>query len=44
MSKSNKKPRPKFAARQFEPVKEAVVKKEKDWGFEDILRSKRRGR
>ncbi len=39
MSKSNKKPRQKFDPRSFEPTAEAK-KKEKDWGFEDIARSK----
>ena len=44
MGKQNKKPRPKFDPRAFEPTVEAKVKKEKDWGFDDIVRSKTRRR
>jgi len=40
MSRSQKKPRPKFDARKFEPAAESQKKKEKDWTFEDIVRSK----
>ena len=43
MSKSGKKPRSKMQARQFEASAEKK-KKEKDWGFDEILRSKSRGR
>ena len=43
MSKSNKKPRPKLNPRSFEPTVESQKKEEKDWGFDEIARSKRRG-
>lgn len=42
MSKSGKKPRPKFDAKKFEETGEAPHKKEKDWGFDEIARSKSR--
>ena len=43
MSKKNKKPRQKLDARSFEPTVEVQKKQEKDWGFDEIARSKRRG-
>ncbi len=39
MSKSSKKPRQKRNSREYEEG-EKVQKKEKDWSFEDIARSK----
>jgi len=44
MSKSAKKPRPKFDAKKFDESGEAPRKKEKDWSFDDIVRSKTRHR
>ncbi|MBF0385491.1 MAG: hypothetical protein HQL27_06425 [Candidatus Omnitrophica bacterium] len=44
MSKSNKKPRVKFNPRSFEPAAQAEQKKDKDWSFDDIVRSKSRRR
>ena len=44
MGKSSKKPRQKLDSKKFEVVHEAQKKKEKDWTFEDIVRSKTRGR
>lgn len=42
MSKSGKKPRHKLDSKNFEEGKKSP-KKEKDWGFDDIARSKKRG-
>lgn len=42
MGRSNKKPRVKFDPRKFEAAAETQKKKEKDWTFEDIARSKTR--
>jgi len=43
MGKSGKKPRQKLSARQFEPsAGDAPKKKEKDWSFDEIARSKTR--
>lgn len=39
-----KKPRQKFDPKKFDPTKEAQKKKDKDWSFDDILRSKPRRR
>ena len=45
MGKSGKKPRQKkLDAKKFEGAGERAPKKEKDWGFDDIARSKGRGR
>jgi hypothetical protein len=44
MGRSSKKPRQKFNPKKFEGVKESEKKKEKDWTFEDIARSKARRR
>ena len=44
MGRSRKKPRPKFDSRQFEGMRESQKKQEKDWSFEDIVRSKSRRR
>ena len=41
---NNKQPRQRLDPKKFEIVKDAQKHKEKDWTFEDILRSKRRGR
>jgi len=43
MGKSGKKPRAKVDAKKFEDAGE-TRKKEKDWSFEDIARSKTRRR
>ena len=43
MGKSNKT-RMKLDPKKFSTVVEAKRKKEKDWTFEDVLRSKLRGR
>lgn len=44
MSKSSKKPRQKkMDPRQIHGEGDKKPKKEKDWGFDEILRSKRRG-
>lgn len=43
MGKSGKKPRKKLDPKQFEAGK-STPKEEKDWSFEDILRSKTRRR
>jgi len=43
MSKSGKKPRAKFQAREFDSSK-GQAKKEKDWSFEEIARTKTRGK
>jgi hypothetical protein len=40
MGKSGKKPRQKLSARQFQTGGPAPVKKEKDWSFDEIARSK----
>jgi hypothetical protein len=42
MGKSGKKPRQKLSPRQFETGGTAPVKKEKDWSFDEIARSKTR--
>jgi hypothetical protein len=42
MGKSGKKPRQKLSPRQFETGGTAPVKKDKDWGFDEIARSKTR--
>jgi len=42
MGKSGKKPRKKLPSSQYE-AGEKAPKKEKDWTFEDIARSKKRG-
>ena len=41
MGKASKKPRVKFDANKIQPTSDAP-KKEKDWSFEDIVRSKTR--
>ena len=41
MGKSGKKPRQKISARQFQ-TGAAPIKKEKDWSFDEIARSKTR--
>ncbi|VAX35513.1 hypothetical protein MNBD_UNCLBAC01-478 [hydrothermal vent metagenome] len=44
MGKSGKKPRKKLDGKQYDVPGEAKgKKKEKDWSFDDIVRSKRRG-
>ena len=40
MSKRGKKPRQKFDPKSFEATKEKQKKEEKDWGFDEIARSK----
>ena len=40
MGKSGKKPRQKMDAKQFEGAGEKKPKKERDWSFDDIARSK----
>jgi len=40
MGKSGKKPRKKMNARAVEGAAESKPKKERDWSFEDIARSK----
>ena len=43
--RSSKRPRQnKLDSKQFSPTVEVVKKKEKDWTFDDILRSKSRRR
>jgi hypothetical protein len=42
MGKSGKKPRQKFSPRQFAAAGPAPQKKEKDWSFDEIARSKGR--
>lgn len=44
MSKSGKKPRSKFDAKKFEAAGEKEQKKERDWGFDEIARSKTKRR
>ncbi len=44
MSKSSKKPRVKFNPRSFEAPAAQTQKKETDWSFDDIVRSKSRRR
>jgi len=45
MSRSGKKPRQKkLDPKAFEPGQEANKKKERDWTFDDIVRSKSRYR
>jgi len=39
-----KKTRQKFDPKKFESTKESQKKKDKDWTFEDVLRSKPRRR
>jgi len=40
MGKAGKKPRRKMDSRKFEGAEGQKPKKEKDWSFEDIARSK----
>jgi hypothetical protein len=40
MGRSGKKPRKKLDSRKVEGAKESQPKKERDWTFEDIARSK----
>ena len=40
MGKSSKKPRQKMDAKKFEEGQGPKPKKDKDWSFEDIARSK----
>ena len=40
MGKTNKKPRKKLDARNVEGAGESRPKKERDWSFDDIARSK----
>lgn len=40
MGKSGKKPRQKMDVRKFDGEKKPKSKKERDWSFEDIARSK----
>lgn len=42
MGKASKKPRQKFDPKKFVGVREAQKKEERDWSFEDIVRSKSR--
>ena len=42
MGKSGKKPRQKVDAKKYEEGKKTPKKKEDDWSFEDIARSKTR--
>lgn len=44
MGKSGKKPRTKFDAKKFEAGADNERKKEKDWGFDEIARSKTKRR
>jgi len=44
MGKSGKKPRQKFDPKKFETDSQGPKKKEKDWSFDDIARSKTRRR
>ena len=44
MSKSGKKPRAKFQAREFESSVQKAKKEEKDWSFDEIARMKTRGK
>jgi len=44
MGKSGKKPRGKMDARKFDGSVQKSEKKEQDWGFDDIARSKTRRR
>ena len=44
MGKSSKKPRKKVDASQVEGAQTKKVKQEKDWSFDDIVRSKTRPR
>lgn len=39
-----KKPRQKFDPKKFDPESQKQSKKEKDWSFDDIARSKTRRR
>lgn len=40
MGKAGKKPRQKMDAKKFDDVEKPKSKKERDWSFEDIARSK----
>ena len=40
MGKSGKKPRKKMDAKQVDGTEKSKPKKEKDWSFDDIARSK----
>ncbi len=40
MGKSGKKPRQKMDTKNFEGEKKAKPKKDRDWSFDDIARSK----
>lgn len=44
MSKSGKKPRQKYDSKKFEAAGDKEAKKEKDWGFDEIARSKTKRR
>ena len=44
MSRNKNKTRQKLDPKKFDPTVESQHKKEKDWTFEDILRSKTRHR
>jgi len=44
MGRSSKKPRMKFDPKKFDDSVTASKKKEKDWTFDDIVRSKSRRR
>jgi len=44
MGKSGRKPRQRMSARQHEGSTSTPKKKEQDWSFEDIARSKTRRR
>lgn len=44
MARGNRKTRQKLDPKKYEVIHDAGVKKEKDWTFEDVLRSKTRRR
>ena len=44
MGKASKKPRQKMDVRKFESAEISKEKKERDWSFDDIIRSKPRRR
>ena len=44
MSSRSRKPRQKLDPKKFTPGAESQPKKEKDWSFDDIVRSKSRHR
>lgn len=44
MGRSSQKPRVKLDPKKFEAATDTQQKKEKDWGFEEIARSKTRRR